>query len=363
MQAKDFTSVLTAFVGGDVPDLLMLSDVSRAYELATAGELMPLEELIERDGISTDIFLDTAIESGTFDGTLYCLPHMGFSNGLYWNKDLFEEAGLDPETPPKTAEELLEFANKLNKVDEDGNIIQLGYSPQYSGGGLWTNAWGVPLFGGSVYDTETGEYTLTDEGFIKTFEWNQSFNADLDPQDVANFVASAGGSQTTQDLFFAGKLAMASCGCWVGVSLNNTDINYGVAGMPASEAVLDQWPEGIIGMAYNPYVIPAKSGNVEAAWDFMKFMLMDKEMCSRWEDVTANMSHLKDTDTEYVGELRQSDYFKTFSSLAKTSAYSMPLIPTISEYSTKVSAIFDEVIMNKDADVKALLEQAQAELN
>lgn len=365
LQTKDFTTVLTAISGGTPPDLLMMSDMSRAYELASSGALMPLADFMERDGISEDIFLDTAIQSGYFDGTLYALPHMGFCDGLYWNKDLFEEAGLDPNSPPKTAEEMLEFANKLNKVDADGNIIQLGYAPGYSGHHMQTNASFVKVFNGSVYDETTGQYTLTDPGIVSAFKWQQQFNKDLDPQAVANFIASAGAGLTAEDLFFSGKVAMAVSGCWVGSFLNRIvpDLDYGVTAIPASEENTE-WPDGIIGIAYNPHCIPTKSSNPEGAWDFMKYMIMNKETVARFSDVSANLSHLKDTDTEFTSELLESDYFKTFDKISKTSAcYMMPIIPKMSEYSSKMGAIFEQAIMDQSTDVEALLEQAQNELN
>ena len=45
---------------------------------------------------------------------------------LYWNKELCKEAGLDPEKPPKTWAEQLEFAQKLTKRDAAGNVTQWG---------------------------------------------------------------------------------------------------------------------------------------------------------------------------------------------------------------------------------------------
>ncbi len=53
---------------------------------------------------------------------------------LYYRKDLFREAGLDPEDPPETIEELIEYAEKLTKFDDKGNMTQAGIALRYAGG-------------------------------------------------------------------------------------------------------------------------------------------------------------------------------------------------------------------------------------
>lgn len=365
LQVRDFATVLTAIGGGTPPDLLMMTDMSQAYELVDSGALMPLDDYMAKDQVDKDIFLDTAYESGVFDGTLYALPFMGFTDGLYWNKELFREAGLDPEKPPKTAEEMLEYAEKLTKLDENGNIIHLGYAPLWSGPHMAINAGCIKVFNGSVYDMATDKYTLTDPGIIKAFEWMREFNKELDPQKVANFVKSAGATLTAEDLFFSGKVAMHIGGCWEGAFMNNVvpDLEYGVAAIPAS-AENTEWKDGIVGIAYNPHCIPVGAANPDAAWDFMEYMIMNKEVVAGFSSVSANLSHLKDTDTEFTSELLESEYFKTFNELSKSSAcYMFPRVPKLSEYDAKISSLFEEIMVRPEADIEALLEQAQNELN
>mgnify|MGYP000253114749 CR=1 FL=1 len=60
------------------------------------------------------------------DGKLLSMPFNSSTPVLYWNKDLFEAAGLDPNKPPATMEEMVEYADKLTKVSADGKIEQIG---------------------------------------------------------------------------------------------------------------------------------------------------------------------------------------------------------------------------------------------
>ena len=58
-----------------------------------------------------------------FDGKTYGIPFQRSTPVLYWNKDAFKEAGLDPETPPASWAEMVEMGKKLTKTDASGNPV------------------------------------------------------------------------------------------------------------------------------------------------------------------------------------------------------------------------------------------------
>lgn len=100
------------------------------------------------------------------DGDVYGIPLGLHIRGLVYRKDLFEQAGLDPESPPTTIEELLEYAEILTNPDE--NVYGLG---MYLGTEranlecsfypfLWAN-------GGEIWDPETKEAVFADETGVK----------------------------------------------------------------------------------------------------------------------------------------------------------------------------------------------------
>ncbi len=72
----------------------------------------------------------------TFDGKTFGIPMLdGSKASLFYNKDMFKEAGLDPEKPPATFEEMMDFSEKLVKYDAAGNILRSGMSLRLSGQG------------------------------------------------------------------------------------------------------------------------------------------------------------------------------------------------------------------------------------
>ena len=118
--------IMTSIVSGEAPDLIMCN-TSMLAEYRGIGALADLTDLVPSELI--DSFLPSAkamitTEDGKVDG----LPQEGCNWALFYRKDLFEKAGLDPEKPPKTWDEFLECAKALTKdTDGDGKIDQYGY--------------------------------------------------------------------------------------------------------------------------------------------------------------------------------------------------------------------------------------------
>jgi len=362
MQIKDYATVLTAISGGTPPDAIMVTAKDQLAELVNSGATYPLDDLIMRDKIDTGIFLDSAINSYKFNGKLHGLPFMGFNDGLFWNKTLFKEAGLDPETPPKTSEEMLEFSRKLTKVDASGNIIQLGFIPNWPFEHLTgANSSYIRMFDGQLFDEVSGKYTTTNEGIVKVLEWMRSFYHGLDPQKVANFVNSAGAYLTPEDLFQTGKVAMAIDGCW-SVRFIEADIDYGTYTVPVSKN--NFYLSGLTTIDYNPHFIPAGSKNIEGAWDFFKFIIMDPEITARFADASANLSQLKKVPTQFTSDLFTNKNYLVFVNAANgPNCVVQKIHPLYNEISTKLFTVQETILRDPNSDIKALLKQVGDEIN
>lgn len=103
-------------VVGDAPDLVMLT-AQWASEYQTLGAFAPINDLVSQETL--DIFLENGFVMGD-DGKVYGLPWDGSIWSFFYRTDLFEEAGLDPNQPPKTWDELLQYARTLAKEDRYG---------------------------------------------------------------------------------------------------------------------------------------------------------------------------------------------------------------------------------------------------
>ncbi|AEH38596.1 extracellular solute-binding protein family 1 [Halopiger xanaduensis SH-6] len=102
---EHYGRLYTSMVGGNPPDVaVMHSRMMRDYE----DSIVPVT-----DEIGTDPYLEEVAQGGVVDGEQLAVPMDTHPFGLYYNKEIFEEAGLDPEEPPNTAERFYECANAI----------------------------------------------------------------------------------------------------------------------------------------------------------------------------------------------------------------------------------------------------------
>jgi ABC-type glycerol-3-phosphate transport system substrate-binding protein len=142
-------------------DLLTISQVDQKMLLATAGKnppdvaglwtfnlnvfadngsIIPLDDYCRKHGIGRDHYIPCYWDMVQHRGHTWALLSTPASIGLYWNKQLFREAGLDPDRPPRTMTELWDFSKKLTVKNPDGSFKRLGF--MQSEPGWWHWAWG-----------------------------------------------------------------------------------------------------------------------------------------------------------------------------------------------------------------------------
>src|SRR5207245_4151354 len=134
---------------GNPPDVVMLG-YSRPSWLQQ-GAVMPLDGYMKASHFDLRKFTDTAWSLGYLNGHYYSMSTEQDSIVLYYNKDLFRKAGLDPNKPPQTISQLASDARKLTIFNSDGSIKQLGLMPNgsiYGGGANYFQLWGN-VFGGA----------------------------------------------------------------------------------------------------------------------------------------------------------------------------------------------------------------------
>lgn len=114
------TQIMTSFAGGAAPDVSMAysGDMVQYIDL---GGYTPLD-----GDFTPDDFMQTSLDMATWQGKVYGLPWNLKAHAYYYRTDMYEEAGLDPEKPAATWDELKEYASKLTKRDASGNLEQVG---------------------------------------------------------------------------------------------------------------------------------------------------------------------------------------------------------------------------------------------
>jgi multiple sugar transport system substrate-binding protein len=166
--------VTTAMAGSNPPNLIMTTR-AETYQLAFEGLIEPITAYVEASGIDPEeIFYAGEIANQYFNGELYSmpLPTAGGITGMYiYNKEVFRQAGLDPDNPPTTWQELEEVAPATTEVDDLG-ISRLGVSIGTSQNSfvawLYTN-------NGSLYSEDGRTVTFNSPEGVETLEWMVNF--------------------------------------------------------------------------------------------------------------------------------------------------------------------------------------------
>lgn len=129
------TKTLTAMRGGDAPQIACLLAVD-IFTLIEEDAILAWDELAGVEKPWLDGFYPGFMENSRARGKTWGIPFQRSTIVTYWNKDAFREAGLDPETPPQSWAQQIDFAQKLTKRQDD-NVTQWGIQIPSSGFPYW----------------------------------------------------------------------------------------------------------------------------------------------------------------------------------------------------------------------------------
>jgi multiple sugar transport system substrate-binding protein len=354
---KDNQMILTAMSGGDSPDLVM-SGSSEAITLwASQGAIMDLSPVVDPlKGELEAMMVPAGLQWVQFNGKYYGLPFVNYNWGLYYNKDLFKEAGLDPEKPPKDLTELKEYAQKLTKVDANGNITQLGWLPVND---VWRSLPFVMANGGKFYDPATNAPTYNDPNNAAAYQW------DLDMAKIYGLdkiTAFTTGFSSGDNPFQLGKVAMYIDGCWNPefFKLNAPNLNFGVAAVPYSDPKYAN--AGDLGT--NPLAVPVASKHPKEAMEFALWLSTSKEVAREFSAEISNIPHIKSELTTFTDN-PDTKFFAEMSSSPNTIAWAP--VPYSQKYLDEMTTAIGEMYNNGVAPQAALdaaqkvVEEAAAE--
>lgn len=136
--ADTTTRAITAARGGNPPQLAILLSVDM-FTMIDEDIVLPWDDFLTQEEIDTWIggFYPSFMRNSQTDGKTWGIPFQRSTPVLYWNKDAFAAAGLDPETPPATWDEMVEFGQALTLRDDAGAVTQWGVRIPSSGFPSW----------------------------------------------------------------------------------------------------------------------------------------------------------------------------------------------------------------------------------
>ncbi len=272
---------IAAFRGGNAPDILQVFEVGTATMMHAAGAIKPIQEMSEEvdDPIDPDDFLGAvASYYSSSEGKLISMPFNSSTPVFYYNKDLFEEAGLDPDSPPKTWEEVAEAGKKLR---DSG--AKCGYTTSWP---AWVQLETFGAWHNIPYATEDNGFGGLDARLQidqPLYVQHMDFLADMSEDGTFSY---GGRGDDANSLFTSGK-----CGMFTGSSGNRAniiktgDFEFGTSSLPYHDDQEGAPQNSIIGGA-SLWVFAKKSDDVyKGVTSFFKF-LSSPEKSAQWHQQT-----------------------------------------------------------------------------
>jgi multiple sugar transport system substrate-binding protein len=294
-----------------------------------------------------------------YEGKTYGVPAIENAPrlSLGWNKTLFKAAGLDPEKPPTTLDELAAFAEKLTKYDANKNLIQVGFDPlDAMGGGQALNTW-ARAFGANWYDPKAQKVYLDTPEMAAMVDYVTSFYKKYGPEKIAAFRQSyRQWSGAPEAAFPRGVEAMILEGYWAPGELKVTAQPgnvYGFTWMPTKTGEKIQ----IVG-GWN-VCIPKGAKHVEEAFKFIEFLSTDDANLTILEmagSFCATKSFATKTDFTKYGGLAW--FMESVTKADKV--YGTVLCPVFAEAKSRLLKGFDEVSFGRKTTKEMLAELQKA---
>jgi multiple sugar transport system substrate-binding protein len=173
---------------------------TEANALAGRGQVAELGQAIELAGLGAQLNPDLVDLVSDEQGGIYAVPTSAQALGLVYNRDLFAKAGLDPDAPPQTWDELRDAAKRITESTGAAGFATMTTENQ----GGWMLSAGIYSYGGTVEDVKGAEATFNDEPATEYLELLQKMRWE-DGSMGSNFLYNAGA--LVQD-FSAGKVGM-----------------------------------------------------------------------------------------------------------------------------------------------------------
>lgn len=257
--SSDYTSKLSIMLnGGNDIDLVLIKDADTTPALAEKGQLEDLDPYIERDSVDVTQYLGH--DYFNYGGTQYALTNTSSFYVLYYNKDIFDAAGVEYPSNDMTWKEFEELAAKVTSGE--------GSEKKY---GAFLHSWQACVENWAVQD---GKNTIMgpDYGFMKP-----AYEMALRMQDagtIMDYSTIKTGNIHYSGPFSQGTIAMMPMGSWFATTMMNkvkvgeSSVNWGIATIPHPEGMEAGYTVGAVG----PVAINSKSKNKDAAWELVKFM-------------------------------------------------------------------------------------------
>lgn len=256
-------------MGGGEIDILPSKDGDQFIRMSN-GMFAPLNDYIEEDGFDMEASFGDMLQWCESGDVYYGLPMHASISGIYYNKDMFDAAGVDYPSDDWTWEEYKETAAKLTHGEGQDKIYG-AYNH------IWGGEWIHPAVTKAQFYTEDGQCNLAAEPFVKALEDRKN----LDDAGYQMSYSEAAATQTSISAhFLGGKSAMAIAGSWFIRDLKNQtdyphDFNVGFAYIPRYDETV---PEKNLTLSATMLAVASTSKHPKEAYEAIKYMVTEGAM-------------------------------------------------------------------------------------
>jgi multiple sugar transport system substrate-binding protein len=339
--------IITAVRGGEGPDLIQ-NDVTWSPVLAYQGLIINLDDYWAKAPFKESDFFEASIKTCKWQGSFYSVPQMDGHWGLiYYNKDLVEEAGYDPENPFTYWDEFVELAKAMTKPEEG----QYGYGVMGARDEGSTVSWAgffATTGARSWLSGDLKKALVNSPGGVAAakFKTDLALVHNVSPPGVANWT-----QWDSRSLFSTGKLGMYMSGSWERDILREEapDIDFSFTYLPRPR-------DGVVSADYGGWnwSINVNSEMPDIAWDFI-------EMVTTNENLEA-ISSLPPALVEAT-EKRFAKWDKGQVVVDQISnALTRPVHPFYTEISDAIQSALQSILLG-EKDAQEAMDDAAAEIN
>lgn len=258
--------------GGIAPDVMRMGNEG-GPQWIKRGMTLPLDRYIDGpDGIDRNDFIPILWDFLRRDGKTYGVPQDINIIGLYFNKDLFDEAGMKYPDATWTWKDLKAAADRLTiDRDKDGHPEQIGLHMGWGGGAFRPFLY---QSGGRFWSDDRKRVVFDSPEAARALEFYKGL--------MKSYTLSKSNSQRgglgPDKLFEAGKVAMFYDGSWITPSIkkNAPNLRFGVAPLPKEAVAMS-----VSGSCF--WGVNRDSRHPEAAWKLVKFLTSTEALTKYWQ--------------------------------------------------------------------------------
>ncbi|TFV83926.1 extracellular solute-binding protein [Microbacterium sp. dk485] len=337
-----------AITAGNAPCLIFNTSPAAVPGFQRQGGLVNLSEFEDGDDYITERSGEVAEQYRSEDGDFYQMPWKSNPVVIFYNKALFEQAGLDPENPALSTYD--EFVQTARTLKESGVAdFAINPAPTSEFFQSWFDFY--PLYAAQTGGTqlvEEGEATFDDENGTAVAEfWRTLYAEQL-----------AGNEQYQGDAFADGYAAMAIVGPWA-INVYGEDVDWGAVPVPTQDGT-DPAETWTFSDAKNVGMFTACE-NQATAWDVLKFATSE-EQDGIWLEETGQMPLRQDLSETYADFFEANPAYALFGDQAARTV-EVPNVPNSVEIWQAFRDGYSRAVIFGEDDVQTFLTDSAEQIN